>query len=940
MKESAILCCLNTLKEEDCFAFLRPLAEKDVRDIFASNCDADAMAAPSAVKDMEDLLIERLQILYAGALISRLIRQVKKYDIMQAVCPLPEPTKELRSAARDLKSELENGKDPCLLCEYPLLSQYLQRIRENYKNHMQELLSRFHVHRQEIGERFFCGRKPELFTGFASSGADMHRKGRCVVHVFTDAGDCFYKPHDCGLDVFYREITRKWFSDCTMAPEVIRGEGYAFVSTLVRKELALSEVAAYYTHFGILTALLHGIGSNDIHGENVIPCGDLPCIVDMESVVSTGKRSSILSEEDSQKKEKQFPGSNTSVFHVGLLPARLHKAGMVSPLYHCEASVSALPFYGENCYTIEGYEADFLRGFREGYRRMLAHREEILEQLLSCKDVLVRVIPFNTVYYARCRARLFSEEALRSEQITQKLLHDLSISFTYYGKEANEAQIAYEASALQEGDIPYFCTSLFSHDLYAMSLQELVQKDFLHFSALEYTKRSLERLSEQELLFEEEILKRSFQHAPIDVPVSPEELQWPAVVNAPVFPEDKLIPKILDQIIEDRLYTADHKVFWVSHAGTVRNPAGVLAYLAGVILYSCRILSLPKYRICSETACKLLLESLTDMETPLQRLLRFHVQVLKMQLSAGIGDGLGQSLYSLGMVMTLPLAAGDTGNRVVLAKQTAGELRDLLIDHLTEKKIWEIDRADALEGLAGLLLGILAGEPLSCGDYADPRHTSAGRMLAERCAERLLQHPDMEEADAFNGDAGIGCALAIAFACFRKEVYAKGAEDAFCRVKERYSEEKKGWLESSRSMQWAAKRAPKAAGIGLSALKALKALNTTEIPCIREVLALSVDSLLSEDTLYWNDSLYRGNALSVLFLAKAGAYLNRPDLLERAAQVYASMEMRREISGYYHLMEQGVRSCFDVSFLEGALGIGYAAMELYIHRENTEKRTG
>ena len=40
------------------------------------------------------------------------------------------------------------------------------------------------------------------------------------------------------------------------------------------------------------------------------------------------------------------------------------------------------------------------------------------------------------------------------------------------------------------------------------------------------------------------------------------------------------------------------------------------------------------------------------------------------------------------------------------------------------------------------------------------------------------------------------------------------------------------------------------------------------------------------------------------------------------------MQVRKETYGAYHVMEAGVRSSFDVSFPEGTIGIGYAAVVL------------
>jgi len=50
------------------------------------------------------------------------------------------------------------------------------------------------------------------------------------------------------------------------------------------------------------------------------------------------------------------------------------------------------------------------------------------------------------------------------------------------------------------------------------------------------------------------------------------------------------------------------------------------------------------------------------------------------------------------------------------------------------------------------------------------------------------------------------------------------------------------------------------------------------------------------------------------------------------------MEKRSAAYGYFHLMEKGVRNCFDISFLEGSLGIGFAATEVQAAGYDTDDK--
>ncbi|MCR5136930.1 MAG: DUF4135 domain-containing protein [Oscillospiraceae bacterium] len=899
MKDQTILIYFNTLRDTGCFDFLLPAVRQDVGEVLASLPNAERIVAPSAREDLERLLLERLHVLYAGLLITLLSQYLKTYDYAEALHPTGQNREALRCAAADLRQRLDGTGRGGLFEEYVMLPGYEERIRENYKNHVRELISRYLAKETELGARFFGGDPPGTILGFDASGADMHRRGRTVTQIRTRAGSCFYKPHDCGLDIFYRQIVSRWFSDCTEAPDVIPGDGYAFVSALTRRELPeVGAAASYFYHFGILAAVLHGLGSNDMHAENILPCGDRPCIVDMESVVSTHRKPQRQRMSREEEADLLFRSLGTSLLHVAFLPMRLHKGGMLSPLYRGEGTDGSLPFYGQERYTVDGFEPDFLRGFREGCRRMIGHRDDILELLSGCSGALVRIIPFNTQYYARCRARLFSAQALRSPDEAEKILADLAIPFTWYGSEVNQNQVRLEAAALREGDVPYFCTSMCSCDLFGNDAGEPVQKDYLSICADEYTRRSLARLSDRELAFEEELLKRCFTHAPLDVPVSEEAWPYAGLDAMPAEQAFRLGASLFEEMLSDRFHLTDGTPVWLSWASSARYETGGMGQLAGALLLVGRVLSCGALSGLHGKAAAFVREAEESIGRQLSVYCRTDAQTLRTRGNLGLGAGLGSVLLCLGTP----------------TEKSAAALREALLEYLEECEVWKTDRLDLQHGLAGLLAGTLSGGG-----------TAHGRMI-RACAARLLEMPG-EEPDGFTGLAGTGAVLAAAYRALGEPVYAKGAAEAFSRVGRQFMPALNGWPKSGTALKWAARRAPKAAGIGLCALQALDALDDCpEAMPAREVLELAVKSQQDEAELYWNDSLYRGNALSVLFLTRAGKQLNDPALTERAGILLAGMNARREKHGDFHLMERGVRNCFDVSFPEGSSGIGYAAL--------------
>ena len=161
MKEQTLLIYFNTLRDTGCFDFLIPAARQDVGEALASLPEAERIVAPSAREDLERLLLERLHVLYAGLLISLLNQHLKTYDYAEALHPTGQNREALRRAAADLRQMLDSTGRGGLFAEYVMLPGYEERIRENYKNHIRELLSRYLAKEAELASGSSAGKCPE-----------------------------------------------------------------------------------------------------------------------------------------------------------------------------------------------------------------------------------------------------------------------------------------------------------------------------------------------------------------------------------------------------------------------------------------------------------------------------------------------------------------------------------------------------------------------------------------------------------------------------------------------------------------------------------------------------------------------------------------------------------------------------------------------------------
>ena len=145
------------------------------------------------------------------------------------------------------------------------------------------------------------------------------------------------------------------------APKVLECDGYAFISALRHTPVqSESGIAEYYRNFGILTALFHGLGSNDMHRENIVACGTRPSAIDLETVLDLNITD--RAGQETELRDKTAEEFTFSVIRTGVLPARIYKVGLISPLYCTDERVSCLPVYDGK--LLKDMKTIFQRGSR------------------------------------------------------------------------------------------------------------------------------------------------------------------------------------------------------------------------------------------------------------------------------------------------------------------------------------------------------------------------------------------------------------------------------------------------------------------------------------------------------------------------------------------------------------------------------------------------
>ena len=894
-KTNAMRDMVEILRQSGCLDFTSETARHALDELERSRPACFALLTDDARNGLRRNCAKRLEPLYTQALTQELKEKAAQRDPTYTMMARADPALEAM-IAEEMARNAEGRMGELLRKRFPLAADYEAQILGHFQSSWIEFFDALTACREEISEKLLGGKPFTRIERFSDFGGDPHRRGRAVTGVWTDGGVFYYKPHDCGLDMVYHEIIERWFSDCTIAARVVQGGGVSFVSCLRPAPVETEGgIADFYYHFGVLTALLHGLGSIDMHFENIMACGDKPAVIDIETLISP-------SYQEQARMNQLAPGVHTlgqSVYRMGILPVRMYGKPLVSPLYSQREGYACLPEdYGGKTYTVEGYEDRCLAGFRDGYGRVLAHRVEIKARLGARGGATVRCLMRNTVFYALIRRSLYRPEALRSEEERERVLHRLSLPFAQAGAEVFREEVEHETACLRMGDIPYFCTRLDGTDLCGDDPEQIVKAGYYSHSPLRMTEQSLDRLSEAELRFEEDVIRVAFAHAPLDAPgkPAPQPLDGPCIEKKKV---RSMAAGLFRRLRDDGILLPDGGRVWLSAAATLHGvrPCGIMGALAEAGAFCAELLGTDALSEVHAGAMELARDCVDGIAKEITGLAETGRETLasSARLPMGLYNGFGGVLWGL--------AAMEKAG-VPLARETWERLLRLLV---RDCGFWYEDPTVA-EGLAGLMLSLdaLAG--------SIPERDACVRL----CAERLLAADVPSIPDAPKGAAGVAAALAAAYGRLGDARCAEKASAMLDGVRDAYDDALGGWPDSRVKLRWMANRGPQAAGIALAAGYAAKRL--PEPGAAEALRETAFRSLLDEKELGRFDTLDQGNALTALCLLRAGR-------TQRAGQVLEAIRQRAERVGRYTVTASGIRSFFDPSLWLGSLGVGCAAAE-------------
>ena len=341
---------------------------------------------------------------------------------------------------------------------------------------------------------------------------DLHN-GKQTELVQTEKETFIKKPREFKTEVAFSLFCKKLETlglPCFSRSAKLIEEGDGFHTEAVEKNVLTDDsgIDTYYYRAGVLLCVCYLLGSVDLHCENIIASGDMPVIIDMETLLSGQKRrsSSHYSIADSVLCSHLL--CNFTVTSDG--------AKDVSGFSGVINGLKNIP-HTENKKIFPWDKADIiLSAFKETYNIIVSNKEAVREALHLFDDCSFRQILRPTQTYNTISEKLSSLSEEKRKQLATELL-----SYAYK-RDVDPERIQKSSLILDEevrcvvsGEIPLFYTKGNSIDLFLSDKN--IFPDFLVASPVDYAIQRLEEFNETDLERQLKIIALAIQaSAPLE----------------------------------------------------------------------------------------------------------------------------------------------------------------------------------------------------------------------------------------------------------------------------------------------------------------------------------------------------------------------------------------------------------------------------------------
>ena len=376
---------------------------------------------------------------------------------------------------------------------YPVLEARLGRALGQQSSAIVTLARRIVADRDALAA--LLGRPAGALRAASLGRGDVHEGGQAVAQLEFAGGKVMYKPRPVRVDQALESFLSDLFqgaADRIRVPAVLDRGAYGWTAFVEHRYCANEEeLKTFYRNIGHWLAVLRLLGGTDVHHENLIACGPVPCVVDVESLFvpepppqSTGLgqavdladamiRSSVLRTGLVPFRAPALGLDGVDISAIGALPGQQPKIRVPEIVDHGTTaarvglvSVDIDMASNHPCENpdISRYWSDIVAGFQSLTSRFLTlHREgALMPRLAVFLGCRIRLIQRPTHIYAEIMRMLWHPASLHDEPAAIERARDLLEKNSAVSLVASKdpAVIAAEIDDMRYGDVPVFANEL------------------------------------------------------------------------------------------------------------------------------------------------------------------------------------------------------------------------------------------------------------------------------------------------------------------------------------------------------------------------------------------------------------------------------------------------------------------------------------------------
>ena len=409
------------------------------------------------------------------------------------------------------------------LCDHYLEMKRLIFIQIIYVvNEIWKVMEAYERDKDELCKEFFCGTNPGKIEKIECGMSDVHNGQTVAVVYFDNKEKVIYKPRRLQKDKCFFQIYAHFCKQIELPLhriKIIERAAYGWEEYVSICECQEKEgVERYFERMGILLFLCYLLDACDMHGENIIACGEEPIPIDLETIpgyhIYKGKNSA----ESMIQEAIQY-----SVVKTGFLPVKvwneegkgvilnaINNGGIVQTPFkipvlcnkdssdiHIEYRrvekklANSLPMLEGMAINPISYTKYLCHGFYEAYMFFLQQRNSLVPQLSLLYDERSRCLFRHTQQYHMYLLTSYYPEFLESTDKRRVFLHVLDRNTS------NKQILQYERDSLFMLNIPAFYYQ--GNSKAVIAGQNTEYPDFLDFEPEVNWKSNLDKFNMQDL---------------------------------------------------------------------------------------------------------------------------------------------------------------------------------------------------------------------------------------------------------------------------------------------------------------------------------------------------------------------------------------------------------------------------------------------------------